>query len=365
MVALRANDIQIWQQSLQKLNRLPKCEGIKGVGEEIIEKENLQLGEDATWYHVTAYPNIEACPSCYHAIITPLGASHLFAPIIRQLRAGIVRTCNFSVGNGGIISSNPEDFPNTLEFRGFILRHLLEIAWESNQQDFAPFLSIAKSLSECAPPCGSNARGYKSPNGRRWFGHVATNAADDNDTTIVMCQECYETHVKDTCLEPFLGRDLTADVYANDVHNQKEAFCGPFSKVSKGALKRASDENDWAIFARHWNNRQRIRDATLPLIKMLQVEFESQNMLKMSGTYFWTSGDGVAKLSLLAMQSAMLVQGGASISEIVGTDGYNHGNSVVSHFCFILHMSSLTDKIFRSGMDSNPQLVWMPQCGKR
>lgn len=285
MVARKANDIHLWQQGLQKFNRLPKCEGIKGVGEEIIEQESAQFGEDAKWYHVSAYPNIEACPSCFHAIVAPLGASHLFTSITRQLRAGVVRTCNFSVGNGGIISSNPEDFPNTLEFRGFILRHLLEIAWESNHQDFAPFLSITKSLSECAPLCGSNARGYKSPNGRRWFGHVATNAADDNDTTIVMCQECYETHVKDTCLEPFLGRDLTAEVYANDVHNQKEAFCGPFSKVSKGALKRARDEKDWTVFARHWNNRQRIRDATLPLIKMLQVEFESQNLLKMSGMY--------------------------------------------------------------------------------
>ncbi|CAG8977081.1 hypothetical protein HYALB_00005789 [Hymenoscyphus albidus] len=241
MIALQANDLQIWQQGLHKFNRLPKCEGVKGVGEEIIEQQNTELGEDAKWYHITEYPNIEACPSCFHAIISPLGASHLFNPIIRQLRASMVRTCNFSIGNEGIISSSPDDFPNTLEFRGFILRHLLEVAWESNHQDFAPFLSIAKSLSECAPPCGSNARGYKSPNGRRWFGHVATNASDDDDTTIVMCQECFETRVKDTCLEPFLGTDLTDQVYAGDTQNQKEAFCGPFSKVSKQALNKARE----------------------------------------------------------------------------------------------------------------------------
>ncbi|CAG8977080.1 hypothetical protein HYALB_00005788 [Hymenoscyphus albidus] len=48
------------------------------------------------------------------------------------------------------------------------------------------------------------------------------------------------------------------------------------------------------------------------MINLLRAEFENQNMLKMT-----------------AMQSATLVRGGASIFEIVGTDGYDHGNSVV------------------------------------
>lgn len=65
------------------------------------------------------------------------------------------------------------------------------------------------------------------------------------------------------------------------------------------------------------------------------------------------------------MQSAMLVQGGASISEAVGTDGYNHGNSVVSHFNSSLNLALVTNKVLRLGMDFNPQLAWMLQCGKR
>lgn len=52
---------------------------------------------------------------------------------------------------------------------------------------------------------------------------------------------------------------------------------------------------------------------------------------------------------LVAMQSAMLVQGGASISEAVGTDGYNYGNSVVSHFNSILNTDLFTDESIQVG----------------
>ncbi|KAG9238275.1 hypothetical protein BJ875DRAFT_451547 [Amylocarpus encephaloides] len=312
--AFEAQNLQIWDKGLQTFNRIPKCEGVKGVEEETVEKQATEFLEEANWYSLTQYPNIAACPCCFHSVISPLGGAHLFAPISRQLRAGIVRTCNFSVGNGGITSTNPDDFPYTLYFRGFILRHLLEIGWESKQSDYAPFLSIAKSLSACAPACGSNLRGYKRPSGRRWYGRVATNASDDNDCTIVMCQECYEDNVKDTILATHLGRDLTEAVYAGDLENKKEAFCGPFSKRSKASLREAKEKGDWTIFARHWNLRQRIRDSTLPLINTLQAEFAIQNAKKMT-----------------AMTNSLTLQGSAMLSEAAGTDGLNHGNSVVGY----------------------------------
>ncbi|EPE36594.1 hypothetical protein GLAREA_08757 [Glarea lozoyensis ATCC 20868] len=314
MIALEAKDMKLWHTGLLTFNRIPRCEGIKGVEEEIIQTQAATSEADATWYSITDYPNIEACPCCYHSVIKPLGGSHLFTPITRPFRIGVVRTCNFSVGAGGITSSNPADFPYTLYFRGFILRHLLEIGWESKKGDYAPFLSLAKEISSCAPPCGSNVRGFKRPNGRRWYGHVATDAANENECTIVMCQECYESHVRDTNLAAALGRDLTEEVYAGDPMNQKEAFCGPFSKKSKQVLEEAREKNDWTIFARHWNLRQKVRDSTLPLIKALQAEFAMGNMMKMS-----------------AMQSAMMIQGGASISEAAGTDGLDHGNSAVGY----------------------------------
>jgi hypothetical protein len=329
MIALEAKDIKLWHSGLLTFNRIPRCEGIKGVEEELIQKMAENSAADATWYSIAEYPNIEACPCCYHSVITPLGGSRLFTPITRPFKAGVIRTCNFSVGAGGITSSNPDDFPYTLYFRGFILRHMLEIGWESKQGDYAPFLYLAKEISSCAPPCGSNVRGFKRPNGRRWYGHVATDRANESECTIVMCQECYESHVRDTNLASALGRELTEEVYAGDTLNEKEAFCGPFSRKSKQVLKEAGEKNDWTIFARHWNQRQRVRDSTLPLIKALQAEFAMMNVRKMNGKCSIVDLVILTKVGV-AMQSAMMVQGGASISEAAGTDGMDYGNFTVS-----------------------------------
>ncbi|KAH6670639.1 hypothetical protein B0J14DRAFT_596673 [Halenospora varia] len=313
-VALQAGQLQIWQQGLQDLVQLPKCVGITGLGEEVVEQHNTELGPLASWYHVTGFPTVEACPSCFHCIVKPSGVGHLFTPVSRQLRAGVVRICNFWIGNGGISSMNPNDFPTTLQWRGFMLRHMLDIGWESKQGDFSAFTYIAKLFKEAGPPCGGQGRGFKKPCGRKWFGHISASQNDENDCTIVMCEECYNENVKDTPLKEYLGRDLTKEVYEGDVQNQKEAFCGPWSKRSKAAIKEAADAKDFRMFARHWNQRERMKMTLLPQIQLMQVQFQSQQALKMS-----------------AMNNAIMVQGGASISEAAGVDGYDHGNSTVGY----------------------------------
>jgi hypothetical protein len=253
--ALSMNQFELFSQSLTSFARLPKCEGVKGVGEEVVEKQQAELGPSANWYYVNGYPIIEACPGCFQCIIRPLGVERLFTPITRQLKAGVVRTCNFTVGTGGVSTFNPEDFPSTAHYRGFILRHVLDLASESNPTDIQPFTRLCKIFSEAGPPCGANARGFKISNGRKWFGRVAANSNDNNDCTVVLCQECYVDLVEDTSLKPFLGNDLTDAVYAGDTQGQKEAFCQPFSKKSKAVLRQAAEANDFTIFARHWNNR--------------------------------------------------------------------------------------------------------------
>lgn len=209
---------------------------------------------------------------------------------------------------------NPNDFPTTLQWRGFMLRHMLDIGWESKEGDFSAFAGIAKLFNEAGPPCGGQGRGFKKPCGRKWFGHISANQNDENDCTIVMCEECYNENVKDTSLKEHLGRDLTKEVYESDVQNQKEAFCGPWSKRSKAAIKEAADAKDFGMFARHWNQRERMKMTLLPQIQLMQVQFHSQQALKMS-----------------AMNNAIMVQGGASISEAAGVDGYDHGNSTVGY----------------------------------
>lgn len=253
--ALATNQIELFVQCLSAFARLPKCEGIKGVGEEVVEQQQAEFGPLANWYYVNGYPIIEACPSCFQCIIKPLGVEHLFTPVSRQLRAGVVRTCNFTVSTGGVSSFNPEDYPSTAHYRGFILRHVLDLASESRPTDNQPFTRLCKIFSEAGPPCGANARGFKKPNGRKWFGRITANANDDNDCTVVLCQECYVDLVEETSLKQFLGNDLTDAVYAGDTQGQKEGFCQPFSKKSKAVLRQAAESNDFAIFARHWNNR--------------------------------------------------------------------------------------------------------------
>lgn len=255
--SLSTSDLSIWQTSLDTFTKLPKCAFIKGVPEEDIQTQTNQLGALANWYSVVHCPNIEVCPSCYHCVMTPLGASHLLKPITRPLQAAAVRVCNFSIGAGGVTSFDPNDFATTLQWRGFMLRTLLERLAEdpSPSRDYSSFLSLASILNAAGPPCGANVRGFKRPSGRRYFGRLRQNQGS-SDCEVVMCEECYSDLVKETSLNQWLGQELTEAVYRNDKPPwAKEGLCQPWSKTSKAVLRRAAEANDFTIFARHWNHR--------------------------------------------------------------------------------------------------------------
>jgi hypothetical protein len=49
--ALATNQLELYIQTLSAQARLPKCDGIKGVGEEVVEKRQIELGPSANWYH--------------------------------------------------------------------------------------------------------------------------------------------------------------------------------------------------------------------------------------------------------------------------------------------------------------------------
>lgn len=312
--AISASNLSIWQTGFDNFVKLPQCAFMKGVPEEDIQTQTKQLGALANWYSVVHCPNIEICPACYQCIIVPIGASHLLKPITRSLKAAAVRVCNFSIGTGGVTSFNPNDFATTLQWRGFMLRTVLDRLSEdtSPSRDYSSFLSLASILNAAGPPCGANVQGFKKPSGRRYFGRLKQNQGN-NDCEVVMCEECYSDLVKETSLNQWLGQDLTEAVYRNDKPPwAKEGFCQPWSKTSKAVLRKAAEANDFTIFARHWNHRLAVREQTLPQIALLRQQFQLQNQVKLSN-----------------MLNATIVQGGASISEAAGTTGYNYGNSVV------------------------------------
>lgn len=311
--ALEANDMSRWREAIMVSDTIPKCEGIKGVGEEVVKQQIENFGPTATWYHVNEQPTIEVCPNCFLCIVRPLGGEHLFTPISRPLMAGVVRMCNFWIGTGGVSSSDPNDFPSTLQYRGFMFRHILSIGWESQKQDFAPFMLLTKMMASCGPPCGAGSRGFKKPNGRKWYGHITANENDPDDCSIVLCEECYDD-MKDTSLGTLLGTDLSEAVYQNS-DPQKEVFCGPWSKISKEVLKQAAEAQDFTLFARHWRNRELVAAQTLPLIQAYRNQYNTQSMLKMS-----------------AYMNATTVQSGAGVLEAVsGGEGHKYGNSVVGY----------------------------------
>jgi hypothetical protein len=117
------------------------------------------------------------------------------------------------------------------------------------------FLAISKTLQAAGPACGADVRGYGTNSGRRWFGRVArgTTGESDDDTTVVMCEECYKESVLDTYLKDYLGTELTTAVYQGS--GGKDIMCGPWSKKSKAVLKQAADAKDFSVFAKHWNLR--------------------------------------------------------------------------------------------------------------
>jgi len=253
--SLSSNNLSIWIQGMEASKTMSNCSGIRGVDEETVSQEIQKFGQSAAWYHVNQCPVVEICPSCYLTLIPALNAEQIFTPVIRPLRAGVIRTCNFSYGSEGIDSTDPEDYATTLAWRGSMLRGALDIAYDIplSSNRFATFISICNILQEAGPACGTNARGYKSINNRKFYGRVCQNKNDMVDCTVVMCGECWGEYVKDTPLNAWLGTDLTAEVYRGDV--QKEGFCQPFSKNSKKVLRKAAKAGDFTIFARHWQNR--------------------------------------------------------------------------------------------------------------
>ena len=79
-------------------------------------------------------------------------------------------------------------------------------------------------------------------------------------------------------------------------------------------VQQAAQASDFTILARHWNNRERVRAQTLPLIKAYRSQYLSQVALKAN-----------------MAQNALARLGSAHAAELAGGDtGYRYGNSQVS-----------------------------------
>jgi hypothetical protein len=253
-IAILQRDTEVWRSAVGLAGKVGVCFGRKGVTEEEWEKKVAEHGSLAQWWHVTNYPRIEICPSCYWLVVKLFKADGMFSPVTRPLRAGIVRMCFLavSIAPSNTSTENPDLFENSLSWRGRRLRNAISTGFELD--NFSLLLSEAASISQLLPPCGGNDRGFKRATGRKWYGRVSQNKASNDDCTLVMCEECWSRAVRGSPLERDFSMDLTDAAYQNE--GETGFPCQPYSNRARKELREATD---LASFARYWNTREALR----------------------------------------------------------------------------------------------------------
>ncbi|RDW62434.1 hypothetical protein BP6252_11867 [Coleophoma cylindrospora] len=251
-VAVRANDDEIWRSVVSTRSKAPKCVGISGLDEADFEKQRQEHGSLADWYCFKDFTNVEICPNCYWTTINLVGAKHLFTPITRPLKPGVIRMC-FLTGatDPSADLGDPNNFENTLAWRGQMLRATLNYGYNAGG-NFTPTLAAASKISKLPPPCGNIFRTFKEPSGRKWLGRVPAISHDDpDDCQVFLCEECHQSIVQGSLLESELSRDLTAATH----HITDGVGCMAATKRAKNELRDACQKGDLAAFAHYRTKR--------------------------------------------------------------------------------------------------------------
>lgn len=314
-VALKKEDDEIWRKAISLNDSLPPCSGAQGVNEEI-------LSDRDPWYQMSSYRNIECCPRCYFLFVELFGASHLFQPMTRTLQPGVIRQCLWTESSAP--TSTPvtlaSNFENTTAWRGRMFRNCLGVAYTTGS--YTDLLKVAEILDASPPPCAGRLRGFKRSSGRKWYGRIAQETSDPNDTTVVLCAECHNEVVVDTPLQEAFSMDLTSMAYANT--GPQGFFCQPYSARAKSVLREACEKGDLGHFARYWNEREELRKKREAWQPVLAAQDQKQRA--------WNQGlNGSVQLKVGAQADALAMMGGNMVAEAaMGEMGVRYGKSVVS-----------------------------------
>ena len=323
-VAIKRSNIELWRRAVGFHGKLSPCAGARGVDEAELKLDVTQKGDLAQWYQMKDYPKVECCPCCYYQFVALYGAEHLQSPITRQLVAGKVRQCFWtdSAVQDNTSAQETNSFDDTTVYRGIMLRNRLERDYETG--DFSDLFLVAKIFDEQPRPCAGNLRGFKKASGRKFFGHIAENRDDPEDTTIVLCEECHSNIIAGTPLASSMSQDLTEMAYeaADPV---KGFFCQPYSRRARQNLKEAAKAGKLAQFAKYWNNREELRkkrEAWQPILAQQDAKQKAYN----------NNLSNSVLLKVNAQSNALMRIGGAMVHEAsMGETGVRYGNSTVSH----------------------------------
>lgn len=326
--ARNALDFSLWLDPIQAHHSLPLCPSIAGTN----EADMPSMGENwQVWYHFKDHPTIECCPRCYRTNVAVLEAKHLFVPIQRELKPGMIRQCYLSPSKDMTASESwdPMEYENTTFWRGNYIRNLLRYGHFAGN-DFTVAITEIKKIAALPKPCGSELRRFKPVNGRKWLGHVATDPNDFKDATLIICEECHLYSVKGTPLESFLSNDLTHLTYDNPEGHR----CSTWSKQCKRRLRTACETSNFAAYAQYHHKREEVYariwksiNELKPLGELVKghtarINAETQTNIQM----------GSIRLAqqMNAQQNAIISGIGGSVAEAAATDyGYRYGNSTV------------------------------------
>ncbi|KAL6404397.1 integral membrane protein [Ilyonectria robusta] len=323
--AIRAGDDEVWRRCLVGRATLPACKGVEGVEEETLE------GQDETnkWYCFTEYPSIEVCPFCYCATVEILGAGHLFSPITRPLRPGVLRMCFLAQAQDlDADVSDASNFENTLVWRGTMLRNWLHHGY-SCHGNFYGLKHVAKAIASWPPPCNAGLRALKPVNKRKWYGNKFYAVGDENMTGIRLCEECFEHYVKDTLLESFVGEDLTDQVYASLPDGCR---CCTQTRRARDELSSACQKGDFLQFSKYWAARTDCRERH----EAMNEQCNRQAAKQKQALDVLNIQNQMASIQLMqgltANTNAIIMGIGGSVAEAASPDyGQRYGNAAVGN----------------------------------
>ncbi|KAH7169951.1 hypothetical protein EDB81DRAFT_876001 [Dactylonectria macrodidyma] len=323
--AARACDDEVWRRCLVGRETLPKCHGLEGVDEETLQGQD----ETTRWYCFAEFPSIEVCPFCYCSTAELLGAGHLFSPITRPLRPGVVRMCYLAQAQDLTADmSDAANFENTLVWRGAMLRNWLHQGYDCHG-NFYGLKHVAKAIASWPPPCNSGLRALKPINKRKWYGNKFYAVGDEGGTGIRICQECFEHYVKDTPLESFVGEDLTESVWNSLPDGCR---CNTQTRRARDELSAACQKGDFLQFSRYWAARSDCHAR----MKAMDVRCQQQADKQQQALNVLNQQNQMAAINLMqqlnANTNATIMGIGGSVAEAASPDyGQRFGNSAVGH----------------------------------
>ncbi|KAH7324868.1 hypothetical protein B0I35DRAFT_497443 [Stachybotrys elegans] len=321
--AIRSRDDEVWRRCMSGRENLPACSGIAGVDEESL------LGEAPRWYCFSEFPSIEVCPFCYCATVEVLGASHLFAPVQRAPRSGIVRMCYLAEASD--LTADPSDaknFENTLVWRGTMLRNWLfhGYDWQGN---FYGLQHVAKEIASWPPPCGSDRRAFKPINERKWYGNHFLAEGDENKIGISVCEECFTHYIKGSPLEWFVGVDLSDKT--NSRHPDGFA-CNVPTRRTRDELDAACQEGNFLRFANYFARRRgcEARRQAIDNLCNEQAQRQRQDVAVLNMQNQMASINLMQQLN--ANMNSTIMGIGGSVAEAAAADhGQRYGNPTVGY----------------------------------